>query len=557
MLSDSRLLTPVSNIPQGYQGRSPWLVPAAAACPQQTPGAVATNPLSVIASNGLLRADFVFRTFVDVYGLRHYCYIYGDNVQAPTLRIYPGDELVLRLRNELPPPGDLSAPGERPFPHAHSMEIAGPCGVGRLSASSTNLHFHGMHISPGCHQDDVISTLVEPSGEWYEYRFKIPKDQPPGLYWYHPHPHGFSEAQVLGGASGALIVEGTERANPKVAGLGERVLVLRDQIVPGLTEALEDAGPGKDISLNFVPVMDPIYRPAIIEGRSGQREFWRVLNASADTYFDLQLRAGTAEAPSIPYPQKLEVVALDGVPSPSAMLTHVVTHVVTHVLIPPGGRAEFLVTMPPQTVFAQLVTQRYDTGPDGESTPYRVIANIESNPDGPLAASMMPGVPRGLVTPPAPPAAAALAGLKPARRRKLYFSETHQDPKDRTSLASYYITVAGQTPKAFDMNFKKPNITAKQGTVEDWVVENRANEAHAFHIHQLHFQVLERDGKATGDPSLRDTIDLPFWDGKSAYPSVKLRMDFRSPAIAGTFLYHCHILEHEDGGMMGVIRIKP
>ena len=208
-------------------------------------------------------------------------------------------------------------------------------------------------------------------------------------------------------------------------------------------------------------------------------------------------------------------------------------------------------------VFAQLVTQKYDTGPDGESTPYRVIANVEAKPDGPLAASVIPGDSRELGAAP-PPAAAALAGLKPTRRRKLYFSEIHQDPKDRTSLATYYITVEGQTPKAFDMNFKKPNITVKQGTVEDWVVENRANEAHAFHIHQLHFQVMERDGKATADTSLRDTIDLPFWDGKGAYPSVKLRMDFRSPEIAGTFLYHCHILEHEDGGMMGVIRVvKP
>jgi FtsP/CotA-like multicopper oxidase with cupredoxin domain len=505
--------------------------------------------VSVTASSGVLRADFVFRTLVDVYGLRHYCYMYGDGVQSPTLRVHPGDEMVLRLRNELPQSGDLSAPNERPFPHAHSMEIAGPCGGGRLYASSTNLHFHGMHISPACHQDDVVSTLVEPSGGWYEYRFKIPKDQPPGLYWYHPHPHGFSEAQVLGGASGALIVEGIERANPKVAGLGERVLVLRDQVVPGLTEATEDAGPGKDISLNFVPVMYPIYRPAVMQGRSGQREFWRVLNASADTYFDLQLRTGQT-IQNIPYPQRLEVVALDGVPSPSAM--------VTHVLIPPGGRAEFLVTMPPQTVFAQLVTQRYDTGPDGESTPYRVIANIESKPDGPLAASVIPGVPREWVTTLVTPlAAAALAALKPARQRKLYFSETHQDPEDPASLATYYITVSGQTPKAFDMNFKKANITVKQGTVEDWVVENRANEAHAFHIHQLHFQVMERDGKATYDPSLRDTIDLPFWNGKGAYPSVKLRMDFRSPEIAGTFLYHCHILEHEDGGMMGVIRVKP
>jgi FtsP/CotA-like multicopper oxidase with cupredoxin domain len=422
------------------------------------------------------------------------------------------------------------------------MEIAGPCGGGRLFASSTNLHFHGMHISPGCHQDDVLSTLVEPSGGWYEYRFQIPKDQPAGLYWYHPHPHGFSEAQVLGGASGALIVEGIEQANPKVTGLGERVLVLRDQIVPGLTEAAEDAGPGKDISLNFVPVMYPMYRPATMKARSGQREFWRVLNAGADTYFDLQVRVGPS-IQNIPYPQSLELVALDGVPAPSA--------IVTHILIPPGGRAEFLLTMPPQTVFAQLITQKYDTGPDGESTPFRVVANIESKEDGPLALSVMPGVPRET----APTIIAGLAGVKPARQRKLYFSETHKDPKDHTSLATYYITLAGHTPKAFDMSFKKPNITVRQGTVEDWIVENRANEAHAFHIHQLHFQVMERDGKQVNDPALRDTIDLPFWDGKGAYPSVRLRMDFRSPQIAGTFLYHCHILEHEDGGMMGIIRV--
>ncbi len=348
---------------------------AAAACPEQTPGAVVTDPVSISASNGILSADFIFRTSIDPDGIRHYCYVYGDGAQAPTLRVHRGDQLVLRLRNELPESGYLPAPGEPPLPHAHDMEIAGPCGGGRLFASATNLHFHGLHISPGCHQDDVISTLVEPSAGWYEYRFKIPQDQPPGLYWYHPHPHGFSEAQVLGGASGALIVEGIERAHPSLAGLAERLLILRDQVVPGLNEAVEDSGPSKDISLNFVPVIYPMYRPAAIQARSGQREFWRVLNAAADTYFDLQLRAGP-NIQSIAHPLNLEVAALDGVPAPSAS--------VTHVLIPPGGRAEFVVTMPPQAEFAQLVTRKYDSGPDGESMPFRIIANIESREDGPL-----------------------------------------------------------------------------------------------------------------------------------------------------------------------------
>ncbi|MGB9258377.1 MAG: Ig-like domain repeat protein, partial [Candidatus Korobacteraceae bacterium] len=91
----------------------------------------------------------------------------------------------------------------------------------------------------------------------------------------------------------------------------------------------------------------------------------------------------------------------------------------------------------------------------------------------------------------------------------------------------------------------------------DWTIENRAEEDHVFHIHQIHFRVLEVDGKPVNDGTLRDTIDLPYWDGSGPYPSVKLRMDFRDPNIVGTFLYHCHILKHEDMGMMGVIQVLP
>ena len=98
-----------------------------------------------------------------------------------------------------------------------------------MTPISTNLHFHGLTIPPVCHQDDVLKTSVQPGDPPFEYRFRIPEDEPPGLYWYHPHIHGFSKAQVLGGASGALIVEGIERAKKAVAGLPERVFIIRDQ----------------------------------------------------------------------------------------------------------------------------------------------------------------------------------------------------------------------------------------------------------------------------------------------------------------------------------------
>ena len=102
-----------------------------------------------------------------------------------------------------------------------------------------------------------------------------------------------------------------------------------------------------------------------------------------------------------------------------------------------------------------------------------------------------------------------------------------------------------------------PTIVVHSGTVEDWVVENTALEDHIFHIHQIHFQVLEVNGQPVNDPAIRDTVDLPYWSGSGPYPSVKVRMDFRDPNIVGTFVYHCHILQHEDAGMMGAIQVLP
>jgi FtsP/CotA-like multicopper oxidase with cupredoxin domain len=151
-----------------------------------------------------------------------------------------------------------------------------------------------------------------------------------------------------------------------------------------------------------------------------------------------------------------------------------------------------------------------------------------------------------------------LERVKPARERKLYFSEELSDPKDPNSPTTFYITVEGEKPKAFDPDTAGPNISVKPGTVEDWTIENRSQEVHAFHIHQVHFLVLESNGRPVAEPVLRDTVDVPYWNGKSErYPSVKLRMDFRDPKIAGIFPYHCHLLEHQDRGMMGTIQVGP
>ncbi len=122
----------------------------------------------------------------------------------------------------------------------------------------------------------------------------------------------------------------------------------------------------------------------------------------------------------------------------------------------------------------------------------------------------------------------------------------------------FYLTVEGQTPAPFDPNATAPNIVARQGDVEDWIIENRSTELHAFHIHQLHFHAAWTGMGARQRAFPAGHLNVPYFRRRdAAYPSVRLRMDFRDPNTVGTFVYHCHLLEHEDGGMMGLIRVEP
>jgi FtsP/CotA-like multicopper oxidase with cupredoxin domain len=536
-------------------------------CPRFPTSSLVSAPEDLYSKNGVLRVHLALRNLLTADGEMRYCYVNADGSQAPTLRLHPGDRLILSLKNELSLPAS-SAPMR--------SNLKSPCGSAMMTAETTNLHFHGLSIPPLCHQDDTLGTLLEPSQHAFEYRMRIPRDQPPGLYWYHPHAHGFSEAQVLGGASGALIVEGIERANPLLAGLAEKVLIIRDQKIslsrskanPGDEMAYLPERPSKDLSVNFIPVPYPQYPKAVLTMKPSQRQLWRVLNASADTPLDLQLLfARTA--------QKLGVVALDGVPTGYGngnARDHILWQ--SDIPLPAGGRAEFLVNGPPEGVAATLVTLGVETAPfvdqddllpasganpnfipadeDDNTPPRPLLTIVASSANQPASLLPLLSVPLG------PPRLPALASVHPVRQRKLYFSEKVQDPQHPGTSTIFYITEEGQTPAAYDPSSATPNITAHQGEVEDWIIENRSQELHTFHIHQSHFVVLERDGAAVDEPSLRDTISVRFWDGTSQpYPSVKLRMDFRDPNLVGTFPYHCHILQHEDGGMMGTIQILP
>ena len=536
-------------------------------CVRPQAGARAEEPEDLRSHDGVLETELTARNAI-VDGRRRYCFTDAEGRESPTLRVSPGDLVILHLKNEL---ADLDAGGKKgadsvpaPMPMA-----ANSCSSGMMDSLSTNLHFHGLTIPPVCHQDDVMQTSIQPHEAAFEYRFRIPEDEAPGLYWYHPHIHGFSKEQLLGGASGALIVEGIERAKSAVRGLPERVFVIRDQdlvnpdaspsksepVVPkNMIDRDGDSAnngtgfgkPAKDLSINYVPVPFPDYTPAVIEIKPGEKQLWRVLNASAITYLNLAVLYGG-------HPQQMGLVAMDGVPMDHDGMHGDSVNWQTHLGVPPGARVEFVVTGPTEGEPALLVTRTVDTGPGGENDPNRMLARIVATRDAPEPRSILKSAPEPL----AAPTMAWLGDVAPVRTRRFYFSEKLANANDPTSAIEFYLTAEGQEPKMYDMRATTPNVVVQQGTVEDWIIENRSNELHDFHIHQLHFLLIDYLGKATHEDFLRDTVNVPYLNGAAlTYPSIRVRMDFRDPNTVGTFLYHCHILEHEDKGMMGSIRVE-
>ncbi len=499
------------------------------ACPRPGPGAVATPAKDLHSHNGHLAVTLDYLTDFDAHHRARYCFVTPDGFQEPTLHVKPGDTLDITLRNRFPPPNggaimDMSVDGQ-------------VCGAATMNASSVNLHFHGTNTQPVCHQDEVIHTLVN-SGQTFQYHVEIPANEPPGLYVYHPHVHPLTERTVLGGADGLIVVDGIQNLAPEVAGLPVREMSVRDAVVPG---KIKPGGkvPSKDLSLNDVPIDYPANTPAVLKTPPGRKEFWRVANAAADTILDLRLDYDGA-------PQTLEIVALDGVATNSQDGARMGRPIYAkHILLGPTNRAEFIVTTPDASVkSAVLATAKVDTGPAGDNDIARPLAVLMPGTVMDAGAPAMPAV-DGPRTP------QRFAGADQAQitaRRHLYFSETTKQ---------FFITVVGQKPEPFRPN-DPPEIVTHPGAVEIWTIENRTPQVHEFHIHQIHFKLLRQNGVLL--PPARqqylDVVQVPYYTGSGPYPSVTLLMDFRGYA-AGDFVYHCHILNHEDQGMMAIIRVEP
>jgi FtsP/CotA-like multicopper oxidase with cupredoxin domain len=368
-------------------------------------------------------------------------------------------------------------------------------------------------------------------GQFLNYRVNVPAYAAPGLYWYHTHPHGESAQQDMDGMSGAIVIDGIDRYYPELRGMRERVLILRDQdidhasdevrsrILQQVNEPSARCGTQTEQRPERVFTLDGAIRPEIPIA-PGERQFWRIVNASPDRYADLEIDG-----------QQLDILALDGMPityhDPSRRALRV-----DHILVAPAGRMEAIITGPPHGTRGFLKTRCVDTGPDGDPNPPMVIADLVNEPDPGAASHTVP----------------TTAGA-PAYREFPH----HQLEKVESSAPDFTV-VFTEDKNGFYINGKKfamdsaPMLTVDIGALHHWRVVNATHELHPFHIHQVHFLAYAVNGVALETPEWLDTVNVPY--GGS---TIDLIMDFTDPVIRGMSVFHCHLLSHEDKGMMAKI----
>jgi FtsP/CotA-like multicopper oxidase with cupredoxin domain len=383
-------------------------------------------------------------------------------------------------------------------------------------------------------------TLARP-GASLHYVVHVLKSQQPGMYWYHPHAHGETYWQVTSGMAGAIIVEGLKDRVPSLAAMHEQIVVVRDvQETPNILvipwyarkmtratyapDADDNAGPNRaclpEVGLHLT--VNDSEQPAI-EIAPGERQLFRVLNASASRVLDLAIDN-----------ERLGIVAIDGYPvgaypgNPAIVWTD-------HVIVPPAGRAEFVATG--QSGPTLLRSRCYDSGPAGDRDPQAVLAILR--PANPTAEASV-GVRTSMA---ANSRDATIFPATPAVRRTVTLTE---------NATGFFID-----GRAFSMG-APPAIVARSGTLEEWTIRNDTDEVHDFHIHQVHFLVESLDGARIKPRTWRDTVLVPARrdaGGRRISGTAKILVDFRNPAIRGTFVFHCHMLDHEDGGMMATIKV--
>jgi suppressor of ftsI len=433
--------------------------------------------------------------------------VYEGSFPGPTLRIRPGDRLRVNLVNKLDdlPPG---LPQDSPF-LCSPMTPTGHALGEHETTCDTNLHVHGLHVSPSDNSDNIFLTVR--AGESFQYEYQIPENHPAGLYWYHPHLHGTVTNQVFAGLAGPIIVEGDVDQLPGIAGVPERLLVLQaTQLYPdggsvqGITNVPGPPTNGTAEQRSYLRLVNGQLNPTMTI-RPGETQRWRILNATSNVTYLLHLDG-----------HQLHQIAKDG---------HTLNETWTRDAIPlsPGERAEVLIQAGPAGTYA------FRTLP--------IAVGITTQKDPVLATLVVDGdamTPQPLPTTLLPLEDLSTAAIDQSRQITFQFSPPIGPPN-----AIFWID-----HQVFDGN--RDDQTVRLNTTEEWVIRNSSSTWHPFHIHINEYQVVAVNGRPVPVRSYEDTTGVP--------PFGEITMRTRFLDFPGRWVYHCHILLHEDNGMMGTVK---
>lgn len=459
---------------------------APAGCDDDSANVLVPEPTILESTNGVLQATLTAApASVMVAGQSFTSNVYNGTYVPPVLKLKRGDVLELKLINQ-----------------------TGPADVQMDGALPTNMHYHGMAIPPVAPADDIYLHIM-PEAE-FDYRWQVPMDHPQGAHWYHPHPHGLTEPQILSGMSGLLLIDGLlEDHYPGFAGLVQRNLLLKEIELPGA-----DDGAPRTKTINGV-------LGGVLPMHPGELQVWNLGNVGANAFFNLAIEGA-----------QIWEIGRDG-------NVLVAPKRVDSVFIPPASRSTVVIVAPENPGRYAVRSLEVDTGPQGDPNPDVELALLEVSGPSMADPALMsrltePAVNRAT----AGPTIESIAALPITRQRTITFSETEDGN-------TFFID--GRT---FDVN--RNDIVVNLGDVEEWTVRNVSGERHVFHIHQLDFLVESINNQDIDETGLRDTIDVPYQ--QNGVPGeVKLIIPFTNPVMVGRFVYHCHLAEHEDNGMMANI----
>ncbi|MGC1210950.1 MAG: multicopper oxidase family protein [Micromonospora sp.] len=382
--------------------------------------------------------------------------------------------------------------------------------VNRLGAS-TNLHTHGLHVSAERNGDNPFLHIRD--GETFRYEYEIPRDHPAGTFWYHPHLHGTVADQLFAGLMGAIVVQRDDSV--PLPAQRERVLVITDTTLDGdrIARANQrDRMLGREGELVLV---NGRLKPTMTVSPGGY-EHWHIINACTSRFMRLRLEGA-------------ELLQVAGDTGRLATPTQV-----DNILLATGNRAELLVRIPGPGRH-QLVAEPVDRGGMGMG-----LGRGNAGSDTPVTLLEVEAAGQAVPTPQLPGRLVEPEDLRAVAvngRRTLTFAMG----MGRGMGGGVSFTIDG---KEFDPD--RVDTSVRLDTVEEWTIRNTSPMNHPFHLHVWPVQLVARDGSPVeGDPQWYDVVILP------ARSSVTVRL--RLTDFPGRTVYHCHILDHEDLGMMGVV----